>query len=84
MTNTDCFALVQVLLYHITQKELYKHDLEVTFNDVWLPTGNITYTPKGLAWRLQWGSNRYATVGQQQICMYVYTSGFSVSIDWST
>ena len=60
MTNTDYFALVQVLLYHITQKELYKHDLEVTFNDVWLPTGNITYTPKGLAWRLQWGSNRYA------------------------
>jgi len=27
----------------------------------WFPGGAITYTPKGLAWRLQWGSLRYSS-----------------------
>jgi hypothetical protein len=26
----------------------------------WFPGGSVPYTPKGLAWRLTWGSNRYA------------------------
>jgi endoglucanase len=26
----------------------------------WFPGGTVPYTPKGLAWRLEWGSNRYA------------------------
>jgi hypothetical protein len=26
----------------------------------WFPGGTVHYTPKGLAWRLTWGSNRYA------------------------
>ena len=26
----------------------------------WLPGGGIQYTPMGLAWRMQWGPNRYA------------------------
>jgi len=26
----------------------------------WFPGGNVHYTPKGLAWRLTWGANRYS------------------------
>lgn len=28
--------------------------------DSWLPGNSVQYTPKGLAWRNQWGVNRYA------------------------
>lgn len=48
-----------VLLYKVTHKNLYKTDIEATFTD-WMPGGSIPYTPKGLAFRSQWGSNRYA------------------------
>jgi len=26
----------------------------------WFPNGNVHYTPRGLAWRSMWGSNRYS------------------------
>ena len=50
---------LQLLLYQLTKKEAYKNAIIATL-DQWLPGGQITYTPKGLAWRLQWGPNRYA------------------------
>ncbi|XP_063408594.1 endoglucanase E-4-like [Mytilus trossulus] len=53
-----------ILLYNMTKKDIYKQDLEATFTD-WLPGGTGTaalpYSPKGLAFRLQWGSLRYAS-----------------------
>jgi len=48
-----------VLLYELTGEDTYKQALEATFTE-WLPGGSIPYTPKGLAYRLQWGANRYA------------------------
>ncbi|XP_052760105.1 endoglucanase F-like [Mya arenaria] len=48
-----------VLLYKVTKKDIYKTDLEATFTD-WMPGGTIPYTPNGLAFRSQWGSNRYS------------------------
>jgi len=53
--NTGCM----VLLYKVTNKTIYRQDIEATFTD-WMPGGTVPYTPKGLAWRLQWGSNRYS------------------------
>ena len=50
---------VQLLLYQLTKKDLYKKAIKATIN-LWLPGKGITYTPKGLAWRLRWGPNRYA------------------------
>ena len=50
---------VQLLLYQLTKKDAYKKAVQATV-DLWLPGGGLTYTPKGLAWRLQWGPNRYA------------------------
>ncbi|XP_052083221.1 endoglucanase G-like [Mytilus californianus] len=53
-----------ILLYNITKKDIYKQDLEQTFKN-WMPGGTggdaLPYTPKGLAFRLQWGSLRYAS-----------------------
>ncbi|XP_053379200.1 endoglucanase F-like isoform X2 [Mercenaria mercenaria] len=53
--NSGCM----VLLYKVTHKDIYLQDIEATFTD-WMPGGSIPYTPKGLAFRSQWGSNRYA------------------------
>ncbi|KAH3862175.1 hypothetical protein DPMN_025141, partial [Dreissena polymorpha] len=53
--NSGCM----VLLYKVTQKAQYKTDIIATFAD-WMPGGSIPYTPKGLAYRSQWGSNRYS------------------------
>ena len=50
---------VQLLLYQLTRKDAYKQAIKATI-DIWLPGGGVTYTPKGLAWRLQWRPNRYA------------------------
>ena len=50
---------VQLLLYQLTKKDVYKKAIRATL-DLWLPGSGITYTPKGLAWRLRWGPNRYA------------------------
>lgn len=54
--------IAKVLLWKITRNTTYRADLEATFNDVWFPGGEVSYTPGGLAWRIQWGSNRYAGV----------------------
>ena len=34
----------------------------------WFPGGTVQYTPKGLAWRQQWGPNRYAGITQRHWC----------------
>ncbi|ESO99300.1 hypothetical protein LOTGIDRAFT_113614 [Lottia gigantea] len=56
----DKQAAEQVLLYKLTKKDIYKKDIEATFQD-WMPGGGIPYTPKGLAFRLKWGALRYAS-----------------------
>lgn len=55
----DKKAGVQLLLAEITQKASYKQAVD-TFITSWLPNHEVHYTPKGLAWRDQWGPNRYA------------------------
>ncbi|XP_064604141.1 endoglucanase 4-like [Liolophura sinensis] len=52
-------AGANLLLYKFTKKDTYKQDIVQTYKD-WMPGGSITYTPKGLAWRLEWGPLRYA------------------------
>lgn len=42
----------------MTGKDIYKNDIEATFSD-WMPGGSVPYSPKGLAFRSQWGSLRY-------------------------
>ncbi|KAK3581335.1 hypothetical protein CHS0354_016178 [Potamilus streckersoni] len=54
--NTGCM----VMLYKVTRKDIYKTDIESTFKS-WMPGGTIPYTPRGLAYRLTWGSLRYAS-----------------------
>merc|ERR1711874_782716 len=49
----------QILLYKLTGKDVYKKAVEGTFRG-WFPNGNVTYTPKGLAFRIQWASLRYS------------------------
>nr|XP_022336153.1 uncharacterized protein LOC111132618 [Crassostrea virginica] len=56
----DKTAGSQVLLYEETGKDKYKQDIEATFQD-WMPGGSVPYSPKGLAFRSQWGSLRYAS-----------------------
>ncbi|XP_050414686.1 endoglucanase 4 [Patella vulgata] len=60
MSWDDTQAVNQVLLYKFTKKDIYKQAVEETFK-YWMPGGTIKYTPKGLAWRLQWGSLRYSS-----------------------
>jgi len=55
----DTIAAGDVLLYMHTKEDQYKQKVVNFIND-WKPGGGITYTPCGLAWRNQWGSNRYA------------------------
>ncbi|XP_013069522.2 endoglucanase 4 [Biomphalaria glabrata] len=50
----------QVLLYKLTKKDRYKTAVEGSYK-MWFPGGSISYTPKGLAYRLQWGSLRYSS-----------------------
>ena len=46
-------------MFELTGDDKYKKDIEATFKG-WMPGGNVTYSPKGLAFRAQWGSLRYA------------------------
>jgi hypothetical protein len=55
---------VQLLLFEATQDAAYKAEV-VGFMNGWLPGGQVTYTPCGLAWRDKWGANRYA--GEEQV-----------------
>ena len=48
-----------MLLYNLTGEEQYRRAVEGTMQD-WFPGGSLRYSPKGLAYRLQWGSLRYA------------------------
>lgn len=66
----------QVLLHKVTGKQMYLDDIEATFTD-WMPGGSIPYTPKGLAYRLQWGSNRYA--GTHIHMSLIVNSGFTLN-----
>ncbi|PVD35339.1 hypothetical protein C0Q70_02299 [Pomacea canaliculata] len=49
----------QILLYELTSKDVYKQEIISTMTS-WTKAGGMTYTPKCLAWRLEWGSLRYA------------------------
>ncbi|KAK7471380.1 hypothetical protein BaRGS_00035986 [Batillaria attramentaria] len=60
MSWDDVIIGNQILMYNLTGEELYKQAVEGTFTD-WFPGGSIQYSPKGLAYRLQWGSLRYAS-----------------------
>jgi hypothetical protein len=55
----DKMVACQELLYEETGDSNYKKAV-VGFFQGWLPNGQITYTPCGLAWRDKWGANRYA------------------------
>lgn len=55
----DKKAGVQVLMAEITKSSSYKQAVDM-FITSWLPGREVHYTPKGLAWRDQWGPNRYS------------------------
>lgn len=56
----DKYSGNMILLYNMTGKDIYKNDIEATFTD-WMPGGSVPYSPKGLAFRSQWGSLRYTS-----------------------
>ncbi|CAL1538530.1 unnamed protein product [Lymnaea stagnalis] len=60
MSWDDKTIVNQVMLYKLTKKEIYKTAVEGSYK-FWFPGGSIPYTPKGLAYRLQWGSLRYSS-----------------------
>ncbi|KAJ8319742.1 hypothetical protein KUTeg_001329 [Tegillarca granosa] len=49
----------KMLLYEITGEDKYKHDVE-SFVKSYLPGGNVSYTPCGLAFVNEWGPLRYS------------------------
>lgn len=51
----------------MTGKDIYKNDIEATFND-WMPGGSVPYSPKGMAFRSQWGALRYACTCSTYTC----------------
>jgi len=55
----DKMVACQQLLWEETKDTTYKDEV-VGFFKGWLPGGQITYTPCGLAFRDKWGANRYA------------------------
>ncbi|XP_071482910.1 endoglucanase 1-like, partial [Diadema antillarum] len=61
-TWDDKKAGVKMLMYQMRSEvnagEPYKSAIK-SYLDNWLPGGGISYTPKGLAWRWEWGSLRY-------------------------
>lgn len=68
-----------VLLARITNKEIYKTNVEMHL-DYWTTgyNGNrISYTPKGLAWLDSWGALRYATTTAFLASVYADWSGCS-------
>ncbi|BFZ06316.1 hypothetical protein BsWGS_09355 [Bradybaena similaris] len=50
----------QAMLYDATKSSQYKNALQSFFTEAWLPSGDVDYTPCGLAWRDKWGSLGYA------------------------
>lgn len=70
-----------VLLARITNKEIYKTNVEMHL-DYWTTgyNGNrISYTPKGLAWLDSWGALRYATTTAFLAGVYADWSGCSTA-----
>ncbi|XP_071109686.1 uncharacterized protein [Haliotis cracherodii] len=61
MSWDDKQAANQFLFYKLLGDDKYKQDIEDTFQHYWFPGQVIKYTPKGLAWRLEWGSLRYVS-----------------------
>ncbi|XP_041455178.1 endoglucanase E-4-like isoform X1 [Lytechinus variegatus] len=57
----DKNAGVQMMMYQIDKSNtyLYKEDVK-RFLDSWMRGGSVHYTPKGLAWRSEWGPLRYS------------------------
>jgi len=49
-----------LLMYNITKEQSYADDLVASLN-VWSKAGGMIYTPKCLAYRLEWGTLRYAS-----------------------
>lgn len=49
----------QLLLFELTKEAKYKNNVEA-FMQSWMPGGSVPYTPCGLAFRIKWGSLRYA------------------------
>ncbi|XP_070574807.1 uncharacterized protein [Ptychodera flava] len=56
----DNTAAVQLLLHIATNGDAAYGQAVSSFLNGWFPNGNVHYTPKGLAWRDQWGSLRYS------------------------
>lgn len=52
-------AGVQMLMYELSGEDKYKTMIQRSLQQ-WLPGGSVPYTPKGLAWRIKWGANRYS------------------------
>ena len=52
-------SMFQMTMYIATNDDSYANDVR-NFLDSWGPGRDIHYTPGGLAWRDQWGPNRYA------------------------
>ena len=50
---------LQLLLYEITKGAQYSRDIQA-FVRQYMPGGSVPQTPCGLAYRDQWGANRYA------------------------
>lgn len=55
----DTMIGANLLLYDITKDNAYKTDIEGFVNS-YMPGGSVQQTPCGLAYRDQWGANRYA------------------------
>ena len=51
--------MLQMILFHVTGDSRYRSNIE-SFVDGWISGSSVDYTPGGLAYRLEWGSNRYA------------------------
>lgn len=60
MSWDDKVVGCQLMLYEATGEDIYKQAVIGTMT-YWLPGGTIQYTPKGLAWRLQWAPLRYSS-----------------------
>uniref|UniRef100_A0A2C9JXZ5 Endoglucanase n=1 Tax=Biomphalaria glabrata TaxID=6526 RepID=A0A2C9JXZ5_BIOGL len=58
-TWDDKTAACLQLLYEETQDPQYRNSL-VSFINSFLPGGDVTYTPCGLAWRSKWSPNRFS------------------------
>lgn len=55
----DNFLFSQLLLFSSAGQTVFRFPVESFLRD-WKPGGSVVYTPLGLAWRAQWGPNRYA------------------------